>query len=305
VTDGPLIVDVKKFSLEDGPGIRSTVFFKGCPLRCVFCHNPETQDPEMEIGFTPSECIFCGSCSKVCDRGAVSLSLPDRIRRDKCDRCGKCVDVCPGRGLRRIGRSYDPESLAMILLDDVSYYRHSGGGVTLSGGEATLFPDYLEPLLERLKSENVHVALQTCGHFDFQAFETRILPYLDVVYFDIKIADPDAHRAVTGMTNHRILDNIRRLLLNEEVVVLPRVPIIPGISDTHENIAAILRILRDAGAGQVSMLPYNPMGLAKYRTLGRSSPDVLNRFMTPDEEARVRRIFETFSRSRHRDCCGK
>jgi pyruvate formate lyase activating enzyme len=193
----------------------------------------------------------------------------------------------------------------MILLDDVSYYRHSGGGVTLSGGEATLFPDYLEPLLERLKSENVHVALQTCGHFDFQAFETRILPYLDVVYFDIKIADPDAHRAVTGMTNHRILDNIRRLLLNEEVVVLPRVPIIPGISDTHENIAAILRILRDAGAGQVSMLPYNPMGLAKYRTLGRSSPDVLNRFMTPDEEARVRRIFETFSRSRHRDCCGK
>jgi len=295
VTDGPLIVDIKKFSLEDGPGIRSTVFFKGCPLRCVFCHNPETQDPRMEIGFTAGECIFCGSCSRVCDRGAVILSLPGRIQRDKCDRCGKCADTCPGRGLRRIGRFYDPDSLAMILLDDVSFYRHSGGGVTLSGGEATLFPDYLEPLLGRLKSENVHVALQTCGDFDFETFETRILPHLDIVYFDIKIADPDAHRAHTGRTNHRILDNIRRLLQTKGIAVQPRVPIVPGITDSRENISAILRILRDAGARRVSALPYNPMGLGKYRTLGRFSPDVFSRFMTPDEEARARRIFETFT----------
>ncbi len=293
--DGPLIVDIKKFSLEDGPGIRSTVFFKGCPLRCVFCHNPETQDPRMEIGFFADQCISCGACAKVCPKGAISLSLPQRIRRDKCDRCGRCADVCPGMGLRRIGRWYDENSLAAILLDDASYYRHSGGGVTLSGGEATLYPDYLEALLERLKGKGIHVALQTCGHFDFQVFETRILPRLDLVYFDVKIADPGAHRTHTGKTNHRILENLRRVLRKGGVVVEPRIPIVPGITDTAENISAILKILRDAGANRVSMLPHNPLGLGKYGTLGRSRPNIPNRFMKPEEEARVRGIFETFT----------
>ncbi len=147
----PLIVDVKKNSREDGPGIRSVVFFKGCPLRCVFCQNIEAQEPGAEIAFSAKECINCALCEDACPQEAVDLEFPGRIHRDKCTRCGKCADACPGRGLRVVGSYYSVEGLTEILLRDESFYRHSGGGVTLSGGECTLYPDYVELLLRGLK----------------------------------------------------------------------------------------------------------------------------------------------------------
>jgi pyruvate formate lyase activating enzyme len=283
----PLIVDVKRYSLEDGPGIRSVVFFKGCPLRCVFCQDPETQFPGSEIAFAPRKCISCGKCADVCPQGAIDLNVPGRIQRDRCKRCGKCASVCPGGSLNLIGTYYSPESLVEILLRDAAYYQHSGGGVTLSGGECTLYPEYLESLLKLLKEGRIHVVLETAGYFAYGPFERRILPYIDVVYYDLKLADSQMHREYVGRPNEVILDNFRRLVRERSVEVHPRIPLIPGVTATKENLAAIIEFLCGTGAEDVSLLPYNPMGIEMIANLGRPRPPLPERFMNPEEEREI------------------
>ena len=289
----PLIVEVKRDSREDGPGIRSVVFFKGCPLRCLFCQNPETQSPDLEIAFSERECIRCGKCAEACPQGAIDLQGPARLRRERCTLCGRCAEVCPGKGLRIIGIYYSPEALTEILLRDFSFYKHSGGGVTLSGGECTLYSDYLECLLKLLKANGVHIVLETSGYFDFNSFERKILPYLDLVYFDIKFADPRLHIEHTGRSNHPILENFWCLLKSGKVSVQPRIPIIPGITATKANLASIVDFLCGVGAESVSLLPYNPMGLDMYSSLGRAAPPLPKRFMRPEEEEEICRLFES------------
>jgi pyruvate formate lyase activating enzyme len=288
----PLIVDVKRCSLEDGPGIRSVVFFKGCPLRCIFCQNPETQDPEPELAFSEKNCIHCGRCADVCPEGAVDLDFSGRIHRDRCVLCGKCADVCPGNGLRLIGRTYAVEDLLEVLLRDLPFYRHSGGGVTLAGGECTLYPDYLQLLLKALKAENTHVVLETSGYFDYRSFEEKILPHVDLLYYDVKIADPDLHKKHLGRTNTRILRNLFRLLQERPTEIHPRVPIVPGITATMENLSAIVDLLCAAGAEKVTLLPYNPLGFEMASSLGKPRPALPASFMKPDEE---RDVFAMFS----------
>lgn len=273
--------------MEDGPGIRSVVFFKGCPLRCIFCHNPETQDPEAEIAFSAKDCIGCGRCESVCPRGAIDLNFPGRIHRESCLRCGGCAQACPGKGLRLIGRYYPVKELSQILLRDIAFYRHSGGGVTISGGECTLYPEYLEPLLSNLKGEGIHIALETSGYFDYDSFSSKILPYLDLVYYDIKLADPNLHKLYLGRSNARILANLGRLLDESEVEVNPRIPLIPDITATGENLLAIVELLSDIGSESVSLLPYNPMGVEMAVSLGRPRPDLPISFMKPDKEIEI------------------
>ena len=287
----PLIVDIKRQSLEDGPGIRSVVFFKGCPLRCTFCHNPETQDPQIEIAFSERDCIMCGGCKEACPKDAIDPGIPGHIYRDRCDRCGECVSVCPGNGLRKIGSYYEAEALAEILLRDIAFYHHSGGGVTLSGGESTLYPDYLESLLKPLKTEGIHIALETSGYFNYDIFKEKILLYVDLIYYDIKIADSEWHSQITGRTNDKIFGNLRQLLKEKDVEVIPRIPIIPGITATHENLLEIARSLYETGADKVLLLPYNPMGMEMYTKLGRQKPALPERFMRPDEEKEVYEMF--------------
>ncbi len=264
----PLIVVVQRHSLEDGPGIRSVVFFKGCPLRCVFCHNPEAQSPEAEVAYSAGRCIDCGECARACPRGAIDHELPGRIRRDLCARCGRCAEACPGGGLEVVGRRYAPEQLAGILLRDRAFYRHSGGGVTLSGGECTMYPDYLERLLRALKRNGIHVAVQTSGLFDYRLFEQKILPHLDLVYYDLKIADSDAHERLLGAPNHLILDNLRRLVASRAAAVRPTIPIVPGITATRRNLAAIVELLSASWRGQRLTPPLQPDGSGDVRMPG-------------------------------------
>lgn len=287
----PLIVDIKRSSLEDGPGIRSVVFFKGCPLRCTFCQNPEAQAANVEMAYWPVKCIGCGQCVEACPSGAATLEGPERIIRERCTCCGACSEACPTGALRRIGTPYCPEALVEVLLRDLSYYRHSGGGVTLSGGEATLYADYVERLLRLLKAEGVHLLLETSGYFRYETFREKLLPYLDAVYFDVKFADPETHRRHTGKPNRRILDNLRRLLREPSVEVQPRVPLIPGMTATRENLAGIAALLRDAGASSLHLLPYNPMGLDMFAALGRSTPALPPGFLGPDELRDLHELF--------------
>jgi pyruvate formate lyase activating enzyme len=293
-----LIVEIKRGSHEDGPGIRSVVFFKGCPLRCVFCHSPETQDPKVEIIFSIRECTNCGDCADSCPQGTINLSRPERINREKCIRCGQCAGVCPGDGLRLIGRYYPVEELVEILLRDLPFYRHSNGGITLSGGECTLYPNYLECLLKSLKSRQIHLALETSGYFNYDVFRQKILPYIDLVFFDIKIADPDSHQKYTGKSNRKIFDNLRRLLQEKPAVVHPRIPLIPGITSTRENLSAIVEFLCEAGARDVTLLPYNPLGIEMAVSLGRPKASLPEAFMTPDKEKEVFAMFQTILKKR-------
>ncbi len=288
----PLIVDIKRHSLEDGPGIRSVVFFKGCPLQCVFCHNPETQDQGAEIAFSSRECIRCGECAITCPNGAIDLELPERIHREKCLRCGQCAGVCPGRGLRIIGIYYSIDELTEVLMRDHVFYRHSGGGITLSGGECTIHPNYLESLLKGLKERGIHIVLETSGYFNYDSFRQKILPYLDIIYYDIKIADPQLHKKYLGRTNNIIFHNLYRLLDESGVAIYPRIPLVPGITATRDNLAAIVDRLCDAGAENVSLLPYNPMGFEMTESLGKQVSSLSRMFMKPDEE---RAVFDMFN----------
>lgn len=296
----PLIVDVKRNSLEDGPGIRSVVFFKGCPLRCAFCQNPEAQDPEAEIAFSARECIRCGECAMVCPQGAIDLEFSGRIRREKCLRCGKCAGICPGKGLRRIGSYYPVEVLTGILLQDLPYYRYSGGGITLSGGECTFYPDYVEALLKCLREKGTHIALETSGYFEYETFKEKILPYTDLVYFDLKFADPETHRFYTGKSNRIILDNLFRIVREKELEVCPRIPLIPGMTATEENLSATVDLLCEAGAKTVSLVPYNPMGIEMVVDLGRPRPALPGRFMEPDQERDLHALFAKIVRKKER-----
>ncbi|MEN6440097.1 MAG: glycyl-radical enzyme activating protein [Syntrophobacter sp.] len=291
--DGPLIVDIKRHSLEDGPGIRSVVFLKGCPLRCVFCHSPETQSPNREIAIYADKCLECGACVEACPNAAITLDPSIGIDRKQCAGCGNCARACPTGALRHIGTYYPPEELVAILLRDMPYYRHSGGGVTFSGGECTLYPDYLEACLRLLKWHGIHVAIQTSGYFDYHGVKHCVLPYVDIVYFDVKFSDPAPHAKYTGRSNGKILRNLRTLIQEARehpgISVRPRVPLIPGMTATQDNLSAIARLLFFLGARNIQLLPYNPMGLEMAERLGRPKPPLSlpDRFMLPEEETAI------------------
>jgi pyruvate formate lyase activating enzyme len=284
----PLVVDIKRYSLEDGPGIRSVVFFKGCPLRCCFCDNPEAQDPDVQIVFSRQRCIQAATCPESCPMRTIDLAQPGLITRDQVARCGPYVDPCPTGALRRVGTYYEPEELAEILLRDRPYYERSHGGVTLSGGEPTMFPDYVEKLLRLMKAEDIHVALETGGYFDYEQVRARILPYVDVVYFGLKIADPEAHLRYIGQSNELIIANLRRLMRKPGIELEVWIPLVPGITDGWENLEGLLAILREVGVKSVRLLPYNPLGVYMAESLGRPLPQVPRSFMTRQEVERAR-----------------
>ncbi|MDD5093493.1 MAG: glycyl-radical enzyme activating protein [Dehalococcoidia bacterium] len=287
----PLVFDIKRHSLDDGPGIRTVIFFKGCPLRCSWCHNPESIDPGPEIGFYPSACIRCGDCAAACPNGAAHLDLPGRIDRAACKRCGTCVEACPGRGLRQIGRFYEIDELVEIVLRDEAYYETSGGGVTLSGGEPTLFIDYTSLLLQQLKQNGIQTAIETCGFFDFDEFNKKILGWLDLILFDIKLADPELHRKYTGKENEVIFSNLARLVRERPSGVIPRVPLIPGITAQAKNLEQIAAMFKEIGVRRCWLLPYNPLGLSKGERIGKPTAGMPGRMLPGEEMAWIKGFF--------------
>jgi pyruvate formate lyase activating enzyme len=288
----PLIFDIKRHALEDGPGIRTTVFFKGCQLRCWWCQNPESNETESELGFYAADCIGCGDCVTACEQEAVSLDNPARIDRRRCNRCGDCAAICPGGGLRLIGKYYPVEELLDKLLRDRAFYQVSGGGVTLSGGEPTLHLAYVSLLLQALKKQGIHTAIQTNGFFDWAEFASKILNHLDLIMFDVKMANPSKHLKYTGQENGLTLENLARLLKARPEAVLPRIPLVPGITATDRNLREISYLLQGLHINRCSLLPYNPTGFSKANHIGKSvSPRLSTHMMSAAEEQQCRKIF--------------
>jgi pyruvate formate lyase activating enzyme len=280
-------VDIKRHSLEDGPGIRSVVFFKGCPLRCVFCQNPETQKFGPEIVFRSRSCIDCKSCVGACPQQAsvpsplpsVSSTVggrpgefPRLVGSALCDVCGECTRACPSGALALVGQRLSVDEILDVVLRDEPFYRHSGGGVTLSGGECTAFPEFAGELLARLRRQGISTAIETCGEFSYPQFAQWILPHVDLILFDVKLADSEDHVRFTGRGNQRIWANLAKLLTTVAERVQPRIPLIPGITATRENLAALAARLAQLGARSLTLLPYNPLGIAMAESLGRPAP---------------------------------
>ena len=276
------IFDIQRGSYVDGPGIRTTVFFKGCNLRCAWCHNPESQSHKRQLMIYADKCIGCKKCAEVCPHGLESCSL-----------CGKCELVCP-RDVRKLcGKEYTADEILSEVSKDRLFYDNSGGGVTLSGGECMLRIDFVASLLQKCRAGGIHTAVDTAGHVPFEYFE-RILPYTDLFLYDFKCFDGDKHRHFTGVDNTLILENLKKLLAVGANIII-RIPVICGVHDTAEEMEQICDFLRSNGRVRgVELLPYHAMGDHKYAAIGMEAQT----FSAPDEGkmATLREIFKDIAK---------
>lgn len=269
------VFDIKRFALHDGPGIRTTAFLKGCPLSCIWCQNPEGITARPVLWYAASRCIGCGKCVEICPSGALSPAID--IDRYACTRCGACVTACPSGALHWDSREYTARELAEQLLKDAVFYESSGGGITLSGGEPMACPDFSLEVLDICGSRGFHTAIET-SLFASRKTVNRFIPLTDLFLADLKIIDDEAHRKHTGVSNRLILENLRHVAKAGKALIV-RVPLIPGITDTRENIEGISRFVSALEEDvPVELLSFNPLAESKYRTLGLPYPfaDVLS-----------------------------
>jgi pyruvate formate lyase activating enzyme len=287
-----LVFDIKRFAVHDGPGIRTTVFFKGCPLSCWWCHNPESINPKPELVLFEDKCIGCGRCFEVCPQKAHEIS-PDGARvyhKERCILCGRCVEICYAEALVMEGEEMTVEEVMMELRKDSPFYENSGGGITLSGGEPMFQPEFALAILKRSKSESFHTALDTSGYAPWRLYE-KVLPYVDLMLYDLKHIDPVAHKKYTGVSNEPILENLIKLDESGTPIEI-RMPIIPTVNDGEEDIAETAKFLSAMkNITQITLLPYHKLGEAKYRRLGREYK--LGELQPPDR-GRMNEITERF-----------
>lgn len=264
-----LITNVQKFSIHDGDGIRTSVFFKGCPLKCEWCHNPETQRFEKEMQCDKEKCVGCGTCAKVCPNGAISMENgKPEMKKDACTFCGKCVNFCP-IGIREIiGREYSVKELIKELMKDQMFYEESGGGVTLSGGEVMAMDiDYILAIAKELKRQDVTLTIDTCGYVPYEKFQA-ILPYVHTVLYDVKVMDSKLHKKYIGVDNQLILDNLIRLAADGARIYI-RIPTIKEVNGNEKNMKETIAFLKehDIHPAQINLLPYHDTGSGKYSKL--------------------------------------
>jgi pyruvate formate lyase activating enzyme len=266
-----VVFNVQRFSTEDGPGIRSTVFMKGCPLRCRWCQNPEGLSPHPQIVWYDVRCIGARRCISACGTHALELTPGGmQIDRDRCSPCDRCAEACPSGALEIIGRRWPPGDLVAHVARDRAFYETSGGGVTVSGGEPAMQPDFLEAFLSGCREASIPTALDTCGYADWRVYE-RLLPHVELVVFDRKIADLEDHREATGVYPDRILDNAAAIA-ERGVPMWVRTPIVPGYTDDEKNIEALASFVgeRLATVQRWDLLAYTNLGRPKYKRLDLS-----------------------------------
>lgn len=285
-----IVTEIQRWSLDDGEGIRTTVFLKGCPLRCAWCHNPETHKTGLELAYRRAACLLCGKCVVICSRKALSFSPKGIvIDRNQCNACGSCVANCPGGAMSITGRVMSTAEVMDIIERDAVFYRSSGGGATFSGGEPTAQKEFLEALAEGCESLGIGTAIETAMYFEWEEIEP-ILKKMDMIFADLKFMDSNRHKEWTGVGNEIILENLRKAsALGKRIVI--RIPLMKDVNDTEENMRSTAEFINNhLSVERVELLPYHKFGKDKYASLNKPFLDDLQR---PSDE-RISQIIEIF-----------
>jgi len=288
-----IIFDVKKYAIHDGPGIRTTVFLKGCPLTCWWCHNPEGQSPKKELFYNAKKCLEdCSDCVNVCPNQAITQNNKGiSIDKSKCLLTGECAQACPTQALKIIGQEISVDELMKEIEKDQIFYKNSNGGVTFSGGEPLMQIDFLDAVLKKCNLQDIHTVIDTCGYSPFENFE-KIMDKVNLFLYDLKMMDNEKHTKSTGVSNHLILENLKKLAKSGKKIYI-RIPLIPDLNESEENAQKTADFLRTLpGINKINLLPFHKAGAQKYSHLKKQVKNIQP--LSEDKIKKLQKIYEGY-----------